>query len=279
MLVDNSQSLKVRDGKSDRTRADWVRSLLDGNPAWRNRLGQDFDTRDFVFDTHLRSVDGFDTLTFDGSSSSLHAALAAVAKRYQGRPLAGVLLVSDGNATDAADIDWSALPPVYPVLPPAGSVPRDVAVRRVTLNQTNFEAAPVALQAEVAASGFGGQAVVAVVTDEAGKEVARQEATAAGDGESLTFRFQLRPERAGIEFYRVGVRLASETAPAEQTLANNSRLVVVDRGGGPYRVLYVCGRPNWEFKYLRRSVEDDPEVQLVGLGPHLRACRIACPPS
>lgn len=271
VLVDNSQSLTVRDGDSERTGADRARALLEPGAAWRNRLGQDFDVRNFVFDTHLRPVDGFDALAFDGTATSLHAALASVAKRYQGRPIAGVILVSDGNATDAPDIDWSVLPPVYPVLPPDRAAPRDIAVRRVVLNQTNFEAAPVALQAEIAAHGFAGQAVVAVVTDEAGKEVARQEATPARATEALTFRFQLRPERAGVGFYRVRARVASEAAgaegapSAEATLANNGRLVVVDRGGGPYRVLYVCGRPNWEFKYLRRSVEDDPEVQLVGL--------------
>ncbi len=263
VLADNSQSLQVRDGDTDRTRADWAKGLLQGEPAWRNRLGQDFDARNYVFDTHLRGVDGFDHLSFDGTASSLHSALAAVAKRYQGRPLAGVLLVSDGNATDSADIDWSALPPVYPVLPPERSVPKDIAVRRVTLNQSNFEAAPVALNAEVSAHGFGGQAVVAVVEDEAGKEVTRQEMTPAGENETLNFRFQLRPETAGVEFYRVRTQAKSETA--EQTPANNSRLVVVDRGGGPYRVLYVCGRPNWEYKYLRRSLDEDKEVHLVGL--------------
>ncbi len=252
-----------RGGESERTRADWVRGLLDRDAGWRARLGQDFDARNFVFDTHLRGVDGFDALAFDGTSSSLHAALASVAKRYQGRPLAGVLLVSDGNATDAADLDWAALPPVYPVLPPDYAAARDVAVRRVVLNQTNFEAAPVSLQAEVTAHGFRGQAVVAVVTDEAGQEVARQVATATTDGESLAFRFQVRADRAGVGFYRVQAR-AAEGAD-EATPANNSRQVVVDRGGGPYRVLYVCGRPNWEFKYLRRAVDEDPEVQLVGL--------------
>ncbi len=271
VLVDTSQSLGVRDGDSERTRADWVRSLLEANAGWRARLGQDFDVRNFVFDTHLRAADGFDTVTFDGTATSLHTALASVAARYKGRPLAGVLLVSDGNATDAADIDWAALPPVYPVLPPNRPGPRDIAVRRVTLNQTNFEAAPVALQAEVTAHGFADQTVIAVVTDEAGKEVVRQQMTPAGDTETITFRFQLRPERAGIAFYRVCARAATEMAAppdapsVEQTLANNSRLVMVDRGGGPYRVLYVCGRPNWEFKYLRRAVDEDPEVQLVGL--------------
>ncbi|AWM36563.1 hypothetical protein GobsT_56240 [Gemmata obscuriglobus] len=271
VLVDNSQSLRVRDGDSARTGGDRVRALLETDARWRNRLGQDFDVRNFVFDTHLRAADGFDGLAFDGTATSLHTALAAVAKRYQGRPLAGVILVSDGNATDAPDIDWSALPPVYPVLPPEYAAPKDVAVRRVTLNQTNFEAAPVALQADIATHGFPGQAVVAIVTDEAGKEVARQETTPTGADETLTFRFQLRPERAGVGFYRIQARLAAEAAlaagapSAEATLANNSRLVTVDRGGGPYRVLYVCGRPNWEFKYLRRAVDEDPEVQLVGL--------------
>ena len=47
----------------------------------------------------------------------------------------------------------------------------------------------------------------------------------------------------------------TETSTVEATLANNRRLATVDRGGGPYRVLYVGGRPNWEFKFLRRAVE------------------------
>jgi uncharacterized membrane protein len=46
---------------------------------------------------------------------------------------------------------------------------------------------------------------------------------------------------------------------------NNERLVAVDRGQGPYRVLYVSGRPNWEFKFLRRALAGDPEVQLPSL--------------
>jgi hypothetical protein len=81
-------------------------------------------------------------------------------------------------------------------------------------------------------------------------------------------RFQLKPEGSGLVFYRVEAALkadASGNAPAEATLANNTRVVVVDRGQGPFRVLYVAGRPNWEFKFLNRAVEEDTQVQLVGL--------------
>src|SRR5690606_35598115 len=38
-----------------------------------------------------------------------------------------------------------------------------------------------------------------------------------------------------------------------------------DRGGGPYRVLYVGGAPRWEFKFLRRALAADDEVDLAGL--------------
>jgi uncharacterized membrane protein len=48
-------------------------------------------------------------------------------------------------------------------------------------------------------------------------------------------------------------------------MVNNQRALVVDRGGGPYRILYVSGRPNWEYKFLRRAVSEDEQVQLVAL--------------
>ena len=70
--------------------------------------------------------------------------------------------------------------------------------------------------------------------------------------------------RAAAPSRRLGQFDAPERS-AEATLANNRKLVAVDRPAGPYRVLYVSGRPNWEFKFLRRAVADDDEVQLVGL--------------
>ena len=51
----------------------------------------------------------------------------------------------------------------------------------------------------------------------------------------------------------------------EATLLNNAQLVSITRETGPYRILYLSGRPNWEFKFLRRSLQADAEVQLVGL--------------
>lgn len=285
VLADNSRSLQIRDGGSARTRGDWVRDQLRSGSAWSARLGQDFDSRSYVFDSHLRAVEGFDAaLAFDGTGSALGPSLQALARRFRGLPLAGVLLFTDGNRTDAADLAGLDLPPIYPVIPPASGKIRDVGVRDVAVSQTNFEAAPVVLKAEVAATGYAGEVIAAAVFDEAGVEVARGQAAAPADGKPLSFRFQFRPVKSGVLFYQVrAFPLKEEPAldkakpdpnadPApgrssEQTLSNNRRLAVVDQGGGPYRILYVGGRPNWEFKFLRRALGggEDEQVQLVGL--------------
>jgi uncharacterized membrane protein len=275
VLADNSQSLLIRDDETAPSRGEWLRGRLQQSPAWKTRLGQDFDVRNYVFDSHLRAVDGFDALTFDGTGSSLTTSLSALSRRFRGLPLAGVLLFTDGNRTDQGDVDWSQLPPIYPVAPPSRGVARDIGVHNVSISQTNFESAPVVLRAEVSDVGFKDETIIAAVTDDAGKELERQEAKSKGDGKPLSFRFQFRPETKGVAFYKVNAFAASDEAKgrgaagaprsSEQTLANNSRLVVVDQGAGPYRVLYVSGRPNWEFKFLRRALADDEQVQLVGL--------------
>ncbi len=275
IVVDDSQSQKIRDQGESRTRGEGVRHTLAANAPWRGKLARDFDERDFRFAARLEADQGFTNLTFDGPASALDHALEAVAKRFHGLPLAGILLFTDGCRTDPAAVDFKQLPPIYPVPPPARPIAPDVGLRAVAVNQSNFEAAPVIITARVEAVGFAEQKIAAVVKDETGKILDRQELTAQGDDATLPIRFQFRPAQKGISFVRVLAFPAAElgkveageepSGNGEQTLENNSRLVVVDQGGGPYRVLYVSGRPNWEYKFLRRAVDEDEQVQLVGL--------------
>jgi uncharacterized membrane protein len=295
VLADNSRSLAIHDPGKQRSRGDELRQLLTEKSAWQERLAVDFDVRSYAFDDRLRAIDDFSQLTLDGDSSAMAGSLAVLAQRYRGKPIAGILMFTDGNATDLADGEhkWTDLPPVYPVVLGSDEALADVSVTRVAVSQTNFEAAPVTIAAEVDCRGLDGRPVVVRVLDEDGKECERRTVKSSApsssgraptlSGRSTVERFQLRPERPGVSFYTVVASLEGEEAlddddsPArgsqargkartdEATLENNRRLVVVDRGGGPYRVLYVGGRPNWEFKFLRRAATEDDELNLVGL--------------
>ena len=275
VVADNSQGLQIHDRGDTLSRGDALRTLVEPGTGtgWQSALADTFEVRRYFFDSRLQATGDFHELNFDGRSTALGTALRSLSDRFQGRPLAGVLLLTDGNATDlpnGALPELKGMPPIYPVVIGRRDPVKDIAVQQVHVSQTSFEDAPVTVQADVVASGYRGQAVVARLVDKTGRVVQEQSAEARGDGEAVAFRFQLKPEQPGLSFYqvRVGSRgdlTAGAPKSEEATLANNARVIAVDRGQGPFRILYVSGRPNWEFKFLNRALQSDEQVQLVGL--------------
>lgn len=264
VLADNSRGLGLRDRASSQTRGELLRGHVTGDQPWLDRLGESYQVRRYLFDARLRRSQDFHELAFDGEATQIGAALRTIADRYRGGPLAGIIMLTDGNATDLVDqpFDGRGLPPVYPVVVGGRDPQPDIALGAVTVSQTAFEDAPVSISAEVDSAGQAGRTITAELLDGDGKTVQSLQLPVSRDDELLTARFRLRPARSGLSFYRV--RLAAPEA-REATMANNARQILVERPSGPYRVLYVGGRPNWEYKFLRRAVEGDPSVQLVAL--------------
>ena len=275
VVADNSSGMNVRDHGKDQSRGEILQAALDVDEAnWLGVLADSFQIRQYMFDSRLRRTTDFSELAFDGKASAIGMTLRTISERYRDRPLAGVLLMTDGVATDMGEqfYDLSDVPPVYPVLIGQARPQRDISLTNVSVSQTSFEDAPVTIQADVEVSGYAGKSVAVDLTEDSDNLVERQEWKVSKSDEKQVFRFSLRPEKTGVLFYHVRVSQMSEAessdqaeAPEEATLANNNRTVVVDRGKGPYRILYVTGRPNWEYKFLRRAISEDEQVQLVGL--------------
>jgi len=273
IVADNSQGMGIKDRGEMMTRGAMLTNLVAARPGnWQDVLESNFQVRRYIFDSRLQSTKDFSDLAFDGRASSIGAALRSISERFRGQPLAGILLLTDGNATDLPEgkIDATGLPPIYPVIIGREETINDIAIQKIAVSQTAFEDTPVTVQADVLAGGYGGRMITAQLLDQNGKLV--QELNQRATRENDTFRFQLRPEKAGIAFYQVRVsakdelgQFAQPQISAEATLANNSRVITVDRGKGPYRILYVSGRPNWEFKFLNRALAEDDQVELFGL--------------
>jgi len=269
VIADNSQSLQVRDPGATRARGEELRELLDPTrAAWPGALAATFDVRRYVLDARLQASPDFRDLTFKGRASALGHGLRAVSERLSGRPLAGILLFTDGNATDlrgGLPADLARLPPVYPVVIGRPGAVRDLSLAQVGFTQSAFEDAPVDVQAEVVAGGFAGRPVTARLLDRSGKVLQEQTREVRRDGETLAFRFRFKPAEPGLSFHELRVSPPPGEEASEATRVNNQRVITVDRGRGPLRVLYVSGRPNWEYKFLNRAIEGDEQLQLVGL--------------
>lgn len=256
----------------NQTRADILKDVLNRGElaepnGWLNRIDQDFELQRYTVGDLLERVDSFENQEFDRPASNLCSALQQLQQRFAGQPLAGIVLLSDGNRTDdfSSLDELKTLAPVYPVMVNDDRTGVDVSIGAVTVNQTAFDDAPVTIQVQTNHSNADGKKIQLTLMDADGTPLETKTQLA---GEESAVRFEARPETGGTVFYRVKAELLNaddEPIESEATRVNNERLVAVDRGSDKRRVLYVSGRPNWEFKFLRRAVETDPQTELVGL--------------
>jgi uncharacterized membrane protein len=256
-----------------------VKKALAFSQPWMAKLEEDFKVRMVEAGDRLRGVTAVEEAVFEGTGGELLRSVRALRSGGAGRALGAVILVTDGGARDAALVDELVKEKgaaVFPVLARAEAVTGDLALEEVRVAQTPFEDAPVMLTVAVKALGWKGKGWTVAVLDEAGKVLASGGGKVSSEVEVGSARLKLTGVKPGISFLRVrlseGVKKPEELmgdewakGGGEATFLNNERRVMVDRGVGPYRVLYVSGRPNWEYKFLRRALAADEEIQMPAL--------------
>ena len=156
LLADNSASLSIADPATHHAPAASIAAALGGSPlpAWQRSLQETFRTQRFTFDARLRDAPDFAALDFKGAGSALITSLDSLFRRYEKRPLAALVVVTDGNATDEASLQSllarKASAPVFLVAAGGDKPLRDLALGEVSVTQTPFEDSPVSVSARVA---------------------------------------------------------------------------------------------------------------------------------
>lgn len=300
VVADNSRSLTITDDSGQQRSRAVLDLVADEEADWQVALTREFDVRRFTLGEGLQSVAGFTQLEFDADASTLESSLDLLVQRYADHPVAGILLFTDGVSTDqgadrssgaytasAAENTTTGGPPIYPVVPSnwshvAGS---DVSIRRVSVSETPFEDAPVSVDVELASLTTDTE-IQTRLLDESGNELDSRIVLSNANG-IANVRFEFRPDPLGLpaeaasasaalrntrgaRFFTIQTMSVGDwsdfgIATSEATWENNSRLLCLNRPLEPFRVLYVAGRPNWEFKFLRRAVQEDQQVAMVGL--------------
>ena len=269
ILLDNSESMQL-----DNRNQSALAALSETTPGWLAELETVYQIRRYGYDRELRRVENFAQLDFAGGRSSLGAGLGQLSSRLSGQPLAGIVVFTDGNATDLAALEAALpnLPPIFPILVGSSSPLPDLSLAHASIRQSPFEDSPLSLRAEIVAQNQQGS-IAQLSVDPIELPGQRSLALVAAPPpptqtlridqatERQTLTINWNPDTPGLQFYRV----ALAAAPNEATTRNNSRLLMADRGKSRYRILYVTGRPNWEYKFLNRALAADPQLDLVGI--------------
>ena len=273
VLADNSSSMKLKTPDSKKSQAEVLAEVIkNGKTGWLHDLDEQFDLTRYAFSHRLSQFNDEKKFDFSGNATDLMKHLQDISQRYDKNKTGGILLLTDGLFTDRekSEIDFSRLPAVFPVILRDNKDIKDLWVKDVSATVSSFEDAPVSLKVDIGNRNYSGEEIEVEIIDDEHKVIASKKYSQ--DGDFKTLRFQIRDQKTGIQFYNVRV---SATAEKEQfkneglrkeiTLKNNVYRLKVDRRGGPYRILYVGGRPNWDYKFLARSIEEEKHLELSAL--------------
>jgi uncharacterized membrane protein len=252
VLVDISRSMAIPDAGGGASRLDRARDVLahDILPA----LNQEFQVDFLSFGDRVAAADP-DKLEARAGQSDLGAAIAAARERHRGRPVAGVIVVSDGGDTGAAPVEQDV--PVFAIGVGSPSIASDREILSATAAEAVFDDARVDLAVSAVSHGHGLEPISLQLLEN-GKPVEVRRVIPSADGVPVRAVFQVSPPRGAATVYRVEI----PAAPGELVTENNVRQVLIQPPAGVRHILFVEGAPGFEHSFLKRAWSFDPALDV-----------------
>jgi hypothetical protein len=287
-FADRTVSNEVKPGVSQVARLDLARGILKHpelsfwqNPGDKHRL------RFFTFGDQLQALPE-DPREFSERLAQLDAtapetrmgdSLHQAMERYKGQPLAGVVVLADGASNKG--LNPLDLPPALRGVPifPIGLGLHDpddlellgtVGLPNLIVPRDPKKATGVPEKEEVvtfhvplrATPRYLGESVVLTVKSVGGEVLTVSEPVKLTEA-SWTERGQLaklsfpKPEAGGLPLLKLDISVS--TLAGEVSTENNRITESVKVANEKINVLLVEGKPRWEFRYLRRVLEGNPD--------------------
>jgi len=266
IAIDTSLSMSIADSVGGLKRFDAVKQLLTAEPhALLAKLADKGEVTLYRFDRNAQPLtpDMFRKLDrADGEATDLAAALTRIANDAAKDRFMAAIVLSDGRYNAKTD-PLTALAglriPVHTI--GIGQI-EDSRTRRADIALIRVDANPVATRdiATVARvrfqqQGFSGGLFPIGMTE--GAEGVAEKTISAEDVTRQEIELRFTPKTAGVHNYEVSVPVQPNEAIAENNRLRFSVLV----NETTFRVLYIEGGLRWEYKFLKRLLEQDPTLE------------------
>ena len=269
ILIDDSKSMALRETPDGPTRIERVRQLIANSQGalagWEQNHKIDYYT--FAETLAATSPTALATDLATGKSTLIRKALESIRGRYEGRDLAGVVLISDGASTGGFDEDSGdgavrdflrSLDTRVHTVWAARSGLKDVSVAKVMADEFAFVRTVMRVDAVIRTTGLPARQVpVTLSTD--GQPLRQKLVDFPAGEKEITVTFEVTPLRVGRYVYEVSVPVA----PDEAVTSNNTRSFVVRVIRDKTRVLLVAGQPTWDVRALRQMLKSNTNVDLI----------------
>ena len=260
LLLDTSASMSY--GEDEASRLQQAVAALDGGAL--DDLADLFEVRLYAFAGASEGIAALTDVPAPGEATRIGSALVDVLREARSSALGAVVLISDG-ADNSGELDAARLAeiagygvPVHAVGVGRESIPEDIELESVAVSDQVMPGSRISAQVSIRYAEPG-EARLRVYDGDA---VVASEPVTLPAGAGITTRWvEFDVGEAGVK----DLRFSLDPLPGEGNVTNNTQYRTVVVPEARRSILYVEGEPRWEYKFIRRALDEDPAVRLASL--------------
>ncbi len=283
ILVDTSRSMQLEDnydGQTEKSRMEQVNNLFfDESSQFIQNLKDEYKVHLYSFDSVLQErAIGIENFRPEGTLTNISSAITETVQKWRGQPNAGIIIITDGahNASGLSVEDISALNThIYAIGVGSPQPPKDILIQNVDVLPIAYTGHETVIQIHVVQTGYSNESI-RVSLREVGtnrlvdasilnftEENVEQSIALNGHrlmkGTQHLVELKLTPQTEGNFQYKVKL----PTLEGELTDTNNEKTFSLKVVKAKLNVLYFEGRPRWEYTFLKRTLERDPDIEAT----------------
>ncbi|MDE0184862.1 MAG: hypothetical protein OXP71_05335 [Candidatus Poribacteria bacterium] len=263
ILADTSQSMNFDDVELDGRQTDRLtlvnQLLFNLSSQFLDVLANQFEVHLYQFNTHAQRIaDPLEPLEAKGRLTDIATSIQQVLKKWRGQRIAGVMLITDGAHNSSAfqsDSIADVQVPIYTVGVGNPQPRKDLKISRVKVSPVVYVGHDAPIRFTVEQTGYAGSTVRVSLMQDA--RLADAALITLDERPTQDIEFTLDPQKEGVFQYVISV----PTLPDELTHVNNEKVFSLKVVKTKFRVLYVDGRPRWEYTFLKRVLERDANIE------------------
>lgn len=265
-LVDDSQSMSLTDPGVSTKRIDAVREAFTAKEnSFLDSLDKKFHTVFYQFSSDSQNVKEL-SLTAQGTLTDVGKAISRASDEWRGQPISGMVLVTDGESNSGGnpvEIARQSGIPIYTVGVGDPQMPQDIQILKVEASPIAYAGHILPVKAILKSSGYDGREVKislsggsqnAPMLDSVSLKLDSQRSEQIAD-------LQFKPQQEGTFNFVVSV----PPEPGEVTTQNNDFPFIIKVVKTKLKVLYIDSGPRWEFTFLKRALQQDPNIDATYL--------------
>jgi hypothetical protein len=263
VVMDDSRSMLLPQAdKPEVSRLASAKQLM--NDGLLEKLRSRFQVRVYRAGMNLERIQSLDATTGAQGATHLGDAMKQMMDESSSLPIGAVVLLTDGS-DNSGGLDADTLGevrrrriPIHSIGFGAEKLDKDIEIVDVDVPQRALSDSRISAAVTLRHSGFKGQRAK-IVLSAGDKVVTSREVTLGEDGVPQAELMLFNAGLAGA----LSVKATVVKLDGEQNANNNTLARLVNVESLKPRILYVEGEPKWDFKFIRRALEGDRNLQLT----------------